>query len=493
MKKKVILFAAILFAIVRPVSAQEKPNVVIFLIDDLREELGCYGNEMVKSPNIDKLANEGILFNKAYAQQGICAPSRMSLLTGLRPETIGVYDIFTPLRKVRKDIESMPQFFKSKGYKTVSVGKVFHHSTDDKAVWDLYYPKEDNSYACQENLDLIENLKKKGEKNTNGPAFESADVADEAYKDGRAANNAIDALNKLKNDKFLLIVGFSKPHLPFNAPKKYWDLYSKNDFKVPSREVPENVYLPGMPKWRELAGYSNIPKEGLLNDDLTKDLRHGYYACVSYMDAQVGKVMQTLDKLDLRKNTIIVFMSDHGYKIGEYGAWCKQSNLEIDVKVPLIIARETALKGSVKNVKSNSIVENLDVFPTIIEAIGENKVGLEGKSLLPLTVNKKIKESPAAYNLYPHGKKGMGVSCTDGIWRYTEWKNNEGKLLGKELFLHSDDTRIAKANVAGKADYKKVEEKMKKLLEIKFPESRKSYYDVNLKATDDGTPVNSEE
>ena len=455
---------------------QEQPNVLIFLVDDLRNDLGCYGNNIVKSPNIDKLAENGVMFNKAYCQQAICAPSRMSLLTGMRPENIGIYDIFTPMRNARKDIVSMPQFFKANDYKTVSIGKVYHHSRDDRDVWDIYHEKEKNSYVLKESRDLIENLKKEGKK-AKGPAFENVDVEDDAYKDGRAANYAIDALKKLKDDddKFLMIVGLSKPHLPFNAPKKYWDLYDKNDLEVPSRDKPEDMYKLSLSKWGELKDYSNIPDEGDLNDDLTKELINGYYACISYIDAQIGKILNTLESLNLKENTLIVFMSDHGYKLGEYGAWCKHSNMELDTRVPLIISNGKNLKTN--NSASNALVENIDVFPTIAEACGLKIHEVDGKSLLPLIENPNKKWDNAAYSLFPRGKKYMGCTVTDGKWRYTEWrKSDTQEVLFKELYNH-EESLVADKNVSGKTEFKDVEKRMQNLLHQRFAPDRKSFYE----------------
>ncbi len=456
--------------------AQNNTNVLVFIVDDLRDDLGCYGNDIVKSPNIDALAEKGVLFNKAYAQQGICAPSRMSILTGLRPETIGIYDIFTPMRKVRKDIESMPQFFKANNYKTASIGKVYHHGRDDKDVWDIYHSKEPNSYVKKENKDLIARLKKE-KKKVKGPAFENADVEDEAYKDGRAANYAIAALKTLKDDPFLMFVGLSKPHLPFNAPKKYWDLYNRNDFKVPSRQKPKDMYKLALSKWGELKSYSNIPNIDALDDDLTKELTHGYYASISYIDAQIGKIMNTLDKLDLRKNTLIVFMSDHGYKLGEYGAWCKHSNMELDVRVPLIISRELNYKAKTNGSKSDALVENIDIFPTIAEICGLKKPKIDGKSIVPL-LNDPLKAwDAAAYSLYPRGKKYMGCTVTDGEWRYTEWRNSVSQeLLFTELYNHKNNNKVADKNVAADKKFKSVKKRMKALLQVQFAADRASFY-----------------
>jgi len=456
------------------VSAQkEKPNVLIFYVDDLRAELGCYGSETAITPNIDKLASEGVMFNKAYVQQAICAPSRMSTLTGLRPETLGIYSIFTPLRKVHKEVVSMPQLFKESGYKTVSIGKVYHHGSDDKNQWTTYFEKEANSYHKPENIALMERLKSEGVKPLKGPAFEDADVSDEAYKDGRAANYAIETLNKIKDDNFIMFVGLSQPHLPFNAPKKYWDLYDKNDFKIPSRQKPEGAYSLALPKWGELKSYHGIPKEGDLDDDLTRELIHGYHASISYIDAQVGKVMETLEKLDLRKNTMVIFMSDHGYKIGEYALWCKQSNLEIDVRVPLIVSRETSYKKRVTGKTSDALIENVDIFSTLVEYCGLEGPDSDGKSFLSVIDKPNKKWDEAAFSVYAKGKKIMGCTVTDGNWRYTEWRDSvTNEILEAELYEHKNSL-LAYVNLSGNKTHQKIEKKLKKLLEEQFPRNQR--------------------
>ena len=449
---------------------KEQPNVLVFYVDDLRTELGCYGSETALTPNIDKLASDGVLFNKAYTQQAICSPSRMSTLTGLRPETLGIYSIFTPLRSVHKDVVSMPQLFNKNGYKTVSIGKVYHHGTDDKKEWSVYYGKEPNTYNNPDNIALIDQLKSEGKRRVKGPAFESADVGDEAYKDGRAAKYAIESLEKLKDDKFLMFVGLSKPHLPFNAPKKYWDLYDKSKFKIPSRVKPKDAYRLAFTNWGELKMYNGIPKAGDLDDELTRDLIHGYHASVSYIDAQIGKVMQTLEDLDLRKNTMIIFMSDHGYKIGEYGAWCKHSNLEIDTRVPLIISRETNYKKRIKGKTTDALVENVDLFSTLIDICGFETIPSDGKSLVPVIDNPKQTWDTVATSVYARGKKIMGVTATNGQWRYTEWRDAKThEILGAELYEHKDNNLLSFENLSGNLAYKTIETKMKMLLELQFP------------------------
>lgn len=471
--KKTIALCVTALSLLWGYSQDNQPNVLVFYVDDLRAELGCYGSETAITPNIDKLAQDGIVFNKAYVQQAICAPSRMSTLTGLRPETLGIYSIFTPLRKVHKNVVSLPQLFSKNGYKTISIGKVYHHGSDDRNVWTTYFEKEPNTYLKPENKALIERLKTEGVKPLKGPAFENADVSDEAYKDGRAASYAIETLHKLKKDKFIMFVGLSKPHLPFNAPKKYWDLYDKNDFNIPARQKPVGAYRLALPKWGELKGYYGIPKEGDLDDDLTQDLIHGYHASVSYVDAQVGKIMETLENLGLRQNTMIIFMSDHGYKIGEYALWCKQSNLEIDTRVPLIISREKQYKDRVANKTSDALVENVDIFQTLVDICNlESAPESDGKSILPVLQDPKTKWDKAAYSVYARGEKIMGLTTTDGNWRYTEWRHAKThEILGVELYEHKNSL-LAFENLAGQAKYQKIEGKMRQLLEVQYPRDK---------------------
>ncbi|KMT66855.1 sulfatase [Catenovulum maritimum] len=442
----------------------QQPNVLIFLIDDLRVDLGTYGSKHVISPNIDALADNGIKFTQAYAQQAICGPSRVSILTGLRPETTGLYTIDRAgrLRPNQPNVVSMPQLFKENGYKTISIGKVYHSTSDDTDNWTTHIKKLENFYSI------------KGNKETKF-AYEAGDVADDFYKDGKVALDAIETLKKVKNDKFLMVVGFSKPHLPFNAPKKYWDLYQRDQFEVPSHSKPNNMYRLALTKWNELRMYGGIPKKGELDDELTKTLIHAYYASVSYMDAQLGKVMQALDELDLRKKTLVVFMSDHGYKLGEYGAWNKHTNMQLDTRVPLIISRETSAKYRLTGVASSALVENIDVFPTVARAAGLSLPKVDGQSLLPLLVNPNMSWDKAAYSLFNRGKKYMGVTVTDGAWRYTEWRNADTQeILFKELYDHRE-SEIAAANLSGKLAVKNIEANMADLLYKQYPTDAPSF------------------
>ncbi|WP_032096194.1 MULTISPECIES: sulfatase [unclassified Alteromonas] len=444
--------------------ANKSPNIVVFLVDDLRPDLGAYGHTQVHSPNIDQLASEGVKFSRAYAQQAICGPSRVSIMTGLRPETTGLYTIRKDgrLRPNQPNVVSLPQLFKANGYKTISIGKVYHSTTDDAESWSTHIKKLDNFYAIDGNK----------EKRF---AYEAGDVEDDFYKDGKVASDAIRALRDLKDDKFLMFVGLSKPHLPFNAPKRYWELYDRNELAVPSRNKPEDMYRLALTKWGELRMYGGIPKEGDVNDELTKTLRHGYFASVSYMDAQVGKVMQALSEMNLRENTMVVLMSDHGYKLGEYGAWNKHTNMELDTRVPLIISRELSYSRRVANQTSSALVENVDIFPTLVEAAGLTMPNVDGDSMLSLIDNPHQSFKPAAYSLFNRGKI-MGVTVTDGDWRYTQWRDAATQEIQfTELYDHRVSD-VARANESGKPSYQNIEEKLRELLHAKFSLSAPSFY-----------------
>lgn len=448
-------------------AAKEQPNVVVFLVDDLRVDLGTYGSKHVLSPNIDKLASQGVKFTKAFAQQAICGPSRVSIMTGLRPETTGLYTIRYNgrLRPNQPDVVSMPQLFKEDGYKTLSIGKVYHSTDDDTANWTTHIKKLPNFYSIPGNE----------EKRF---AYEAGEVDDEFYKDGKVATDAINELKKLKEngDKFLMMVGFSKPHLPFNAPKKYWDMYDREQFDVPSRKKPDNMYRLALTKWGELRMYGGIPKEGDADDELTKTLIHAYYSTVTYMDAQLGRVMTAIDEMGLRENTIVVLMSDHGYKLGEYGAWNKHTNMELDTRVPLIISRELAHKNRKTGVVSTALVENVDVFPSLATASGLTLPNVDGQSLLTLLDNPDMQWDDGAYSLFTRGKI-MGVSVTDGQWRYTEWRDAKTQELKfTELYDHRNSD-VADANVSGQEQYQALEQKLKTLLQKRFPMDAPSFYE----------------
>ncbi len=424
---------------------ESKKNVLFFHIDDLRPELGCYGQDNIKSPNIDALAASGVVFDRAYCQQALCGPSRISMMSGMYPDTTGICDLWTPLTKIMPDAMTMPRYFKERGYQTYSFGKVYHHNRDDKQSWSRLMPKATSVYANQQTLDDIDQRVKQGKEKgvgvdklrtlAKGPAFEMADVADEAYPDGKVAMEAMETLRQNKDKPFFMCVGFAKPHLPFAAPKKYWDLYQHDDFDVPERDLPKDAPSLAFTKWGELRAYRGMPETGPLTDQQTRQLKHGYAASVSFADAQVGKVLAELDRLGLRENTIVVLWGDHGYKLGDYGAWCKHTNLELDAHVPFIVSAPGINAGQ----RTDSLVEMVDVFPTLAALTGGAiPESCDGKNLEQVLANPKTKIREFAISQYPRGKT-MGYSLRNQRWRYTEWINSvTKKTVGRELYDHQD-------------------------------------------------------
>jgi arylsulfatase A-like enzyme len=466
-------------------AAPSKPNILFIAVDDLRPELGCYGKEYIKSPNIDRIAKAGMVFNRAYCQQAVCSPTRSSLMTGTRPDTTKVWDLVTHFRKALPEVVTLGQHFKQHGYFVQGMGKIYHGSLDDAPTWSVPWqtPKA-IKYALPENVVLDQRQyegepdgdapKKKSKKkaaknattpdgppsrgpNSRGPAFEGADVPDNTFQDGKVAELAVSTLRNLskKPEPFFLAVGFIKPHLPFVSPRKYWDLYDPARIQLAPnplrpKDAPGYAILPG----GELRNYHGIP-EGSIPPDLARQLKHGYYAAVSYTDAQVGKLLDELDRLGLRKNTIVILWGDHGWKLGEHDAWCKHSNVENDTNVPLLLS-VPGMKNA--GVRTDAIVEYVDIYPTLSELAGLPLPGhLEGTSFKPLLDDPKRPWKTAAFSQYPRaaGKTGsgalMGYSMRTERYRFTVWldQKDHTKVDATELYDHQADpqenTNIAKA------------------------------------------------
>jgi len=467
---------------------QERPNILFIAVDDLRPELGCYGNSTIISPNIDRLARSGVVFNNAYCQSAVCNPSRASLMTGLRPDSIKVWDLKTDMRTVAPDVVTLPQYLMTQGYFTTDIGKIFHNVFPDSLSWsepEMHlkgYPFDaDAVYFSDENLALIEKRKQQIIANGNEKKFidrlgewyikakitENADVPDNAYYDGAQTDYAVKKLKELKKSKkpFFFAVGYYRPHLPFNAPKKYWDMYDRA--KIP---MAENPYLPeNMPSMaiinnQEVRGYvdcRNLPTalNGAFSEDTARLLKHGYYASVTYMDAQVGRLLDALEKEGLSKNTIVVLWGDHGWKLGEHRSWAKMTNFEIDTRAPLIISAP-GMKTNGK--KTSKLVEFVDIFPSICELAGVPvPAGLAGKSAVPLLENPDLDWKPAAYSQYlreggwrgPDGITYMGYTVRTEQFRYVEWYNwDTHELAAKELYDHRTEDGENK-NIAGDPEY----------------------------------------
>jgi len=444
--KLTFLVLAALACLVIPATAAEKPNVLLVCVDDLKPLLGCFGDQTVKSPNIDRLAARGTLFERAYCNQAVCAPSRNALLVGLRPQAMGVYDLGTNFRQAVPDAVTLPQLFKQHGWRTEGLGKIFHvgHGNhEDPASWSVPHWRADVvAYAlkegrAQQGLTREEALFSNRPANNlpRGAAFESADVPDSAYPDGALADEAIKRLraaNEHAGEPFFLAVGFVKPHLPFCAPRKYWELYDRAAFALPERRTPPDGAPPFAPQFGgELRQYAGIPEKGPLDDELQRTLIHGYHAAVSYMDAQLGRVLDTLDQTGLAKNTIIVLWGDHGWHLGDHGMWCKHTNYEQATRIPLLIVAPGVTKPGTR---TKALAETVDLFPTLIELAGLSSdsgkppvpQGLDGRSLVPLLRDPQASGAEAIFHVYPRspspGQRLIGRAVRTARHRLVEWK-----------------------------------------------------------------------
>lgn len=491
------------------VAGPSRPNILFIPVDDLRPELGVYGNKVIKTPNLDALANKGALFMSTYCQQAVCNPSRASLLTGLRPDETKVWDLETDFRAALPKAVTLPQFFKEHGYTALAIGKTFHNTIADTISWDYRFHlpgfpfDADATYAGEENLAILNKkiavMKANGKKPdalgvyyTKANSEESADVSDDAYYDGAQTTKAIGLLKSLsKSTKpFFLSVGFYKPHLPFNAPKKYWDLYDENTLPIAPNPFPPK----GSPAYavhgdQELRWYMDhtdlpLPQEKPLDAASQRKLVHGYYACVSYIDAQVGRLMHTLDSLGLAKNTIIVLWGDHGWKLGEHNAWAKQTNYEIDTHVPMIVAGPGV---QATGAKITALTEFVDIYPSLLEMTGfKVPSNLEGKSFVPLLKEPKQEWKKAAFSQFLLGRFGkiaripgevMGYTVRTDKYRYVEWyqwdktNNTATTLLSKELFDEKADPQ-ENVNLAGNKKYNTLMKSLNEQLRTNFKQVR---------------------
>jgi arylsulfatase A-like enzyme len=445
-----------------------KPNILFITVDDLRPELGCYGSDLVQTPNIDRLARRGMVFTRAYAQMAMCNPSRASMLTGLRPDTIKIWDLQTHFRKNRPDIVTLPQLLMAHGYHTVSVGKIFHGTLPDPPSWSQPTPENPFNYQYLDPKTRAANWERSaaavrvGKRPAwiaavlRGPATECYDTRDTKYRDGATTDLAIGLLKKIKDKgPFLLAVGYQKPHLPFVAPKKYWDLYDRSAIPLAkNRFLPKNAPTFAMNTNFELACYSDFaavpkPTEGSMTDDQARLLKHGYYACVSYIDAQVGRLLDALERSGLADNTIIVLLGDHGFKLGEHNSWGKQSCYEIDAHTSLIMF----VPGAAGMGRTcGALVELIDIYPTLCDLTGlEPPHQLEGFSMAPLFDDPEIPWKSAVFFQFQGGFMGryMGRSIRTERYRYVEWRDwYENTFIDAELYdLQTDpgeDLNIAR-------------------------------------------------
>ena len=438
------------------------PNILFIAIDDLRTELGCYGAEHIVSPNIDKLAASGVCFDRAYCQQAICGPSRASIMTGLRPDSTQVHGNHTHFRKISSDIVTLPQHFKNHGYHTQSMGKIYHgvfppgssktvaDTFGDEPSWSVptfrpgpryYYTEEGIAAAKGVFAKLYGGKGDWTQKLVFGPATEAPDVEDSVLYDGQVADRAVTTLKELgskKDEPFFLAVGFIKPHSPYIAPKRYWDLYDEDKLALAENQTfPENVPSLAGHGSGELRRYTDQQKRGEIPDADQRRVRHAYYACISYIDAQVGKVLDELERQGLADETVVVLWADHGYHLGEKGLWGKTTNYELDARVPLMIrAPGRAGNGKV----SPALVELVDLYPTLAELAGLPVAeGLEGSSLVGLLDRPDRRWKSGAFSQFTRGKR-RGYSVVSKHYRYVEWYEiASAKVIDRELYDHRSD------------------------------------------------------
>ena len=436
-----------------PGAAEDRFNVLFIAIDDLKPLLGCFGREDVRSPHIDRLAARGTVFERTYCQQAVCAPSRASLMSGCRPDTTRVWDLRTPMRKAMPDVLTLPQHFKAHGYTTVSLGKIYHHyMKDDPLAWSEPAERPSGEWKGRGYLTPeAQGIAARHDKGR-GPAYECADVPDEAYPDGVVATEAVAALRRLKDEPFFLAVGFYKPHLPFNAPKRYWDMYPPETIDLAGNPFkPKGAPDLAMTNWGELRNYPGMPKKGDLTQDQARTLIRGYKACVSYTDAQIGRVLAELDRLGLAGRTVVVLWGDHGWHLGDHGQWCKHTNFESATRAPLILASPRIDGGK----RTRRLAEFVDIYPSVCALAGLAVPGhCEGTSLEPLMRDPDREWKSAAFSQYPRGRGIMGYSMRTDRYRYTEWQHRKtGDVVAAELYDHQADPQ-ENVNLAAAGEHK---------------------------------------
>ncbi|GAB5405840.1 MAG: sulfatase [Aureliella sp.] len=440
----------------------KRPNVLLILVDDLKPALGCYGNELAKTPNLDALAGRGMRFDLAYCNQAVCAPSRFTLMLGSHSTSTGLYGLGSQLREIVPDAVTMPQYFAKHGYRTESLGKVFHigHGNyGDPASFSIPHYKEkvieyadptsspDGKLTREEAM--FQNVKAPAAGMNSlprGAAFEKPDVDDEAYADGRVAAETIRRLRSAKDREqpFFIAVGFARPHLPFSAPKKYWDLYDARSFPLASNsDLPEGSPKVAQKRGGEIRNYFPVPDKTdprKISDAVARELIHGYYASMSYVDAQIGKVIEELDRLELADNTIIVLWGDHGFHLGDLGIWTKHTNYEQANRIPILITAPGVTKAGSS---TKQLAESVDIFPTLAELAGlpvpKPPQPIDGVSLVPVLKEPTARVRDHAFHAYP--KRTLGRAIRTERYRMVQWRaiGNPDGAAEYELYDYRDD------------------------------------------------------
>lgn len=432
-----VVVCAVVLGAPKRAGAQQtpRPNVLLIMADDLNNDLGTYGHPIVKTPNLDRLAARGVRFDRAYNQFPLCSPSRVSLLTGLRPDATRVHDLQTDFRKVLPDVVTLPQMFKRNGYVSARVGKIYHYGNpgqigtsglDDPASWDEFVNPRGIDKDEEKTLTNLTPTRGLGA----ALAYYASPAADEQHTDGKVAAETIALLNKHKDRPFFIGAGFYRPHCPFIAPRKYFDLYPLDTIPAPAASPASWMPPP--------ARYTNPPHWGISGQGQRESIR-AYYASISFLDANVGRVLDALDRLGLASNTIVVFVSDHGYQLGEHGQWMKQTLFERSARTPLIVAGPGVTAAGRA---SPRVVELLDIYPTLATLAGVRAPkGLQGRSLAPLLKDPDARwDHPAITQVRrgPAASSFKGYSIRTERWRYTEWDNG---AQGAELYDETADPK----------------------------------------------------
>jgi len=495
----------------------QPPNVLFIAFDDLKPLLGAYGDSLAVTPHLDHLADQSFVFLNNHCQWAVCGPSRASLMTGQRPDFTGVRDLRTRMRDVHPNILTIPQYFKQNGYITTGVGKIYDPRCVDEHLdspsWtipfvkasQLSFPSEYGrpAFGYYQNKKIkstiqkrLKEARKKGIKNPvkyvrsrYKPPFEMSDAPDDAYIDGAIANQGIELLEKLtkKNQPFFLAIGFKRPHLPFVAPRKYWDLYNEEEMPLAVfRKMSSHPCKVAYHSSPELRSYVTdtieyqLDKNNLLSLDekFQKKLIHGYYASMSFVDAQFGKILNKLKEYQLLDNTIIVVWGDHGWHLGDHSMWTKHSNFEQATRSPLIIY----IPGNTKGLKIDSPTEFVDIFPTLCDlAALETPENLQGKSLYPLFSGEKFSKKYAVSEM--RRGKIMGYSFRTKRYRYTVWLKEkistdsditEDHIYGEELYDYKNDP-YETHNLVVSPEYQNIKNQLKKEAFAFFQQQYKLY------------------
>ncbi|OUW15802.1 MAG: iduronate-2-sulfatase [Opitutales bacterium TMED158] len=464
--------------------ADSQPNVLLLLVDDLKPTLGCYGDEIAVSPNIDRLADMGVRFDLAYCNQSVCMASRYNLLLGSRSTSTGFYSFGTEFRDIYPDAVTLPQHFTNHGYVAHSMGKVFHighRNTNDEASWSVPHLKDkvieylepESNYGklTREEALFTNEFSKPIRSLPRGAAWESPDVTDEGYADGRIATHAVDRLRrfaKSPEQPFFLAVGFVRPHLPFSAPQKYWDMYDRDDLPMPQfEEAPEGAPDYAVKRRGEITAFKPVPTQDVIyEDDLKRDLIHGYYASVSYMDAQLGRVLDEVERLGLDENTIIVLWGDHGWHLGDHGSWTKHSNYEQSNRIPIIFhAPGVAKPGR----SSKQLAETVDIYTTLSSLAGLPKpMGpqpIDGVDLTSVLKNPNASVRDHAYHAY-NKRSHLGRAIRTDRYRLVEWTPHGEGEVEYELYDYEADP-LETRNWA--SEKPQVLERLKTLLALEPP------------------------